>query len=40
VQGAFKVELVWGGWCQDNFRSFHSLMSLLEGRGNNDNSVP
>ena len=35
----FTVELVWGDWCQDIFQSFHSLVSVIQGRGNDDNSV-
>ena len=35
----FRVELVWGDWCQDIFQSFHSLVSVIQGRGNDDNSV-
>jgi hypothetical protein len=32
----FTVELVWGDWCQDIFQSFHSLVSVVQGRGNDD----
>jgi hypothetical protein len=35
----FTVELVWGDRCQDIFQSVHRLVSVVQGRGNDDNSV-